>query len=160
MENVDVTKAFDNNKVIKLVNGEEVTLPRLTIGKIMVVTDAVSTLINAAREKVPNIAGLIGADAPEGSGVLLAQALPAVIPVLMNEIVNVLAKYLGKDHDWIKDQLDMEDLVNISTPFFADIFKQGNHVAGALAKVFPAKTISEPQSQNSQTSSQASTDGQ
>lgn len=139
MSEVSVDKPFQEPVVVKIQNGEEITLPRLTIGKIMAVTDAMSVLIDSAKEKSPEIFNIIGGKSGENVGVKLVETLPALFPLLLEQIVNVLSKYLGKDAEWIKDNMDMEDLVAVATPFFGGILKQGNHLLGpineALAKI-------------------------
>jgi len=126
-------KPFQNELVkVMLSNGEEVTLPRLTIGKILAVTDAMSVLISSAKEKSPEIFEMLGGKGGENAGGQLLQTLPQLLPVLGNQVVNVLSIYLGKPAQEIKDNWDMGDVVAVATPFFADITAQGNKVLGPL----------------------------
>jgi hypothetical protein len=126
-------KPFQKELVkVTLTNGETVDLPRLTVGKIMVVTDAMSTLITSAKEKSPEIFEIISGKAGDNIGAQLVQTLPQLLPLLLEQIVNVLSLYLVRDAEWIKETMDMEDLVAVATPFFADILKQGNKVMGPL----------------------------
>jgi len=62
----------------------------------------------------------------------LVQTLPQLLPLLINQVVNVLGIYLGKDTAEIKENWDMGDVVAVATPFFADITAQGSKVLGPL----------------------------
>ena len=146
-------EAFQNSpRTVKLSTGEEIPLPRLTLGKILAVTKSMQNLISAVKDKSPEIMNLFGGEAPENAGAILMGALPSLVGPLLEEIVIVLSDYLGKPSDWIKENMDMEDLVAVATPFFGDIFKQGNVAMVALGKAFPTKTqtpeISTDQSQS------------
>jgi len=126
-------KPFQNELVkVMLSNGEEVTLPRLTIGKILAVTDAMSVLISSAKEKFSEIFEMLSGKGGDNIGGQLVQTLPQLLPVLINQVVNVLGIYLGKDTAEIKENWDMGDVVAVATPFFADITKQGSKVLGPL----------------------------
>jgi len=126
-------KPFQNELVkVMLSNGEEVTLPRLTIGKILAVTDAMSTLISTAKEKSPEVFEMLSGKGGDNIGGQLVQTLPQLLPVLINQVVNVLGIYLGKDTAEIKENWDMGDVVAVATPFFADITAQGSKVLGPL----------------------------
>jgi hypothetical protein len=116
----------------------EVILPRLTLKKIMAVTDGVDKLVNAAKEKSPQVFELFNKnDGNISIGIEVVKLLPAILPILMTEITNVLAAYLDKEPAWVQENMDMEDLVAVATPFFANILKQGNHLTGALGQMFP-----------------------
>jgi len=126
-------KPFQNELVkVMLSNGEEVTLPRLTIGKILAVTDAMSVLISSAKDKSPEIFEMLSGKGGDNIGGQLVQTLPQLLPLLINQVVNVLGIYLGKDTQEIKENWDMGDVVAVATPFFADITKQGSKVLGPL----------------------------
>jgi len=126
-------KPFQNELVkVMLSNGEEVTLPRLPIGKILAVTDAMSTLISTAKEKSPEIFEMLSGKGGDNIGGQLVQTLPQLLPLLINQVVNVLGIYLGKDTAEIKENWDMGDVVAVATPFFADITAQGSKVLGPL----------------------------
>ena len=126
-------KPFQNELVkVMLSNGEEVTLPRLTIGKILAVTDAMSVLISSAKDKSPEIFEMLSGKGGDNIGGQLVQTLPQLLPLLINQVVNVLGIYLGKDTAEIKENWDMGDVVAVATPFFADITKQGSKVLGPL----------------------------
>jgi len=126
-------KPFQNELAkAMLSNGEEVTLPRLTIGKILAVTDAMSVLISSAKEKSPEIFEMLSGKGGDNIGGQLVQTLPQLLPLLINQVVNVLGIYLGKDTAEIKENWDMGDVVAVATPFFADITAQGSKVLGPL----------------------------
>lgn len=135
-----MSEAFQDAPKVKLKNGEEVVLPRLTIGKIMGVAKSVQSLVKAAKEEAPEIFELISGKSPENAAAHLVQSLPTLFPLLLDQIVDVLAAYLNKDREWINDNMDMEDLVNIATPFFENILKQGNYLLGPLSGVMQ-KTV-------------------
>lgn len=139
-------KPFVKEKQIIMIGEEKnipVELPRLTLKKIMAVTDGVDKLVNAAREKSPQVFELFnrnGNSTDISLGMELVKLLPSILPVLMNEITNVLATYLNKDKEWVEDNMDMEDLVAVATPFFGNILRQGTHLTGALSNLFPKQS--------------------
>lgn len=140
-------KAFIKERQTVMVGDEkniEVALPRLSLKKIMAVTDAVDKLVQSAKEKSPQLFEVFGANKDElNLGMEVVKILPNILPVLMEEITKVLAIYLDKDQEWIKDNFDMEDLVAVATPFFENILNQGSHVTKAFQQMFPAKSENE-----------------
>ena len=139
-------KPFQEPVEITLVNGEKVVLPRLTIGKIMDVTDAMNELMDSAKEKTPQIFDLFTGKENDNIGMRLVQTLPTLLPVLLVQVVNLLSKYLGKDVKYVKENMDMEDMVNILTPFFGGILAQGNHLLGPLNQALQGLSKTSPQS--------------
>lgn len=140
----------------------EVPLPRLTLKKIMAVTGAVDKLIKSAKDKSPQLFDLFTKNSDTSNlsvGVELVKLVPSLLPVIMEEMVDVIAIYLGKPKEWVEDNMDMEDLVATAQPFFVSIMKQANHVLGPLSKLFPKAEVLPEQSQTSSTSSLAPTDG-
>jgi len=131
-EVVDGDKPFQGPATVTLQDGTVVTLPRLTIGKIMAVTGAMSNLITAVKEKSPEVFEMLSGKEDQNIGVKMVQTLPQVFPVVLKEVVNVLSIYLNKDTKDIEENYDMEDLVAIAIPFFADITRQGSKVMGPL----------------------------
>lgn len=128
--------AFINKKhTIKLPNGEELEVPRLTIGRILTVTNHIAELVKAAKEEVP---GLLDLDAatkdPTEIGTRILQAIPAILPKVSEHIVSIVSVYINKDEDWVKDTLDLEDLAAIASPFFENILHQGNLVMKMVNK--------------------------
>lgn len=128
-------KAFTDPEEITLVNGEKVVLPRLTIGKILALTEGMDELISTAKQKAPGIFELFNGGA-ENNPAELVQALPQLIPLLLSQIVKVLSTYLGKDKKWVEENMDLEDLVAVATPFFGSTIKQANHILGPLNNLF------------------------
>lgn len=132
-------KPFKGPVEIELKNGEKVILPRLTLGKIVAVTDSMNTLISIAQEKTPQLFDVISGKSGDNAGSQIIQMLPTILPYLISELIIVISAYLGKEEDWVKDNMDMEDLVAVATPFFGDILVQGKHliapVTEALKKV-------------------------
>lgn len=133
--------------VVKLKNGENVVLPKLTIGKIMMITDSMNELIKEAGMQAPELIKIFTEDS-EAAGINLVKSLPTLLPVLLGQVVKVLSKYLGIEEEFIKDNMDLEDLVNVTTPFLANILAQGNHLVGplnqAMAKLKPTPTGKSP----------------
>ena len=127
----------------------EVELPRLTLKKIMLVTGAVEKLVNVAKEKSPQLFELFSESDRSNLGIEVMKLVPSLLPVLLNEVTEVLALYTGKEKSWVEDNCDMEDLMAIATPFFQDILAQSRHLIGPLASLFPknAVEISPPPSQ-------------
>lgn len=132
-------KPFTPAEKIKLSNGDEITLPRMTLGKILATTDSMGKLIEAIKKKAPDLFDLFSGTNNQDNeqlGMHVIKALPVVIPLVADEVVTVLASYLNKDKQWILDQMDVEDLVAVATPFFASTTQQTNHLLKALNQAF------------------------
>jgi septum formation topological specificity factor MinE len=118
----------------------EIELPRLTLGKIIAVTKAVETLMSSAKEKSPQLFELFTKNKENDNmqvGVELVKLLPSILPTILEEITEVIAIYINKDKEWVKNTMDVEDLVAIATPFFENILSQGSHIVGPLSNLFP-----------------------
>lgn len=118
----------------------EILLPRLTLKKILALTEAVDTLVKAAKEKSPQLFEIFTKNQNNDNlsvGVELVKLAPSILPVLLGEISQVLAIYINRDKEWVEDNLDLEDLVAIATPFFGHISKQASHILGPLSNLFP-----------------------
>ncbi len=126
--------AFVNKKhSIVLPSGEELTVPRLTIGRILTVTNNIAELVKAAKEEIPELLDLESTvKNPAEIGTRILQAIPAMLPKVSQHIVSIVACYIDKDEDWVKDNLDLEDLTAIATPFFENILHQGNLVMSMI----------------------------
>ena len=120
---------------VKLSNGEEIKLPRMTLGKILAVTNAISTLVKAVKKEYPELFKGNEVDMAK-IGMHILNFLPEMLPVVGNEVIGVIATYLGKKPEWVADTMDAEDLVNVATPFLQTIMSQGNHLLGAINKGF------------------------
>ena len=123
-----MNNVFQEPKKILLSNNEEVVLPRLTLGKINAVAGSIAQFIKAVREHDPNLT--LDWDEmeknPTGVVVKLLKILPAVLPVLSKEIIIIIAAYLNKKTEWVEDNMDLEDLAKVATPFLVNIFQQGS----------------------------------
>jgi hypothetical protein len=128
-------------QIVRISNGQhEIVLPRMTLKKIMAVTDGMDKLVQSAKEKSPQVFEIFNkTDDNLSLGLEIVKVLPSILPLLMSEIINILSVYLEKDKDWIENNFDMEDLVAVATPFFEDILKQGSHLTDALTRMFPKK---------------------
>jgi hypothetical protein len=122
-------------KVIKLTSGEEITLPRMTLGKILAVTNAISTLVKAVKKEYPDLFKDSEVDVA-ALGLHIIRCLPEMLPVIGDQIVGVIATYIGKESKWVMANMDIEDLVNVATPFLQITMQQGNHLLGAINKGF------------------------
>lgn len=121
----------NEKKTIKLTTGEDLVLPRMTLGKILAVTNAISTLVKAVKKEYPDL--FKGNETDMAAiGMHILNFLPEMLPTIGNEIIGVIATYLGKPPTWVADTMDAEDLVNVATPFLQTIMKQGNHLLGAI----------------------------
>lgn len=132
----------------------DIELPRLTLKKIMLVTGAVEKLVKTAQEKSPQLFELFSKTGETDKNQLtmeVVKLIPALLPVIMEEVTEVIAIYIGKDKDWVQDNLDVEDLVAIGTPFFQNILQQGNHLLGPLANLFPKNEAEKASTEPSQT---------
>jgi hypothetical protein len=143
--------AFTVNEVktIKLTNGEELKLPRMTISKILAVTNAISVLVKAVKKEYPDLFKNDTADITQ-IGMHVLRFLPEMLPVVGDQIILVIATYLGKNPDWVADTMDAEDLVNVATPFLQTIMSQGNHLLGAINKGFAVEAPPSPNQSTTQ----------
>lgn len=144
--------AFVNEKrTLILSNGEQVVLPRMTIGKILSVTNAISILVKAVKKEYPDFFK------NEDYGTIAMQfikCLPEMFPVIGEQVVGVIATYLGKDNAWVNDVMDMEDLVAVATPFLQTIMAQGNHLLGAINQSLGKSPSPDQNTETSTTSSE------
>jgi hypothetical protein len=132
----------DKKKTITLGNDEKtvITLPRLSLKKILALTKAVDTLVRVAKEKSPELFTLLSQTNRDDNltlGVELVKLAPTLLPVLMDEVSQVIGIYIDKDKEWVEDNMDLEDLVAVATPFFGLIFSQASHVMAPLANLMP-----------------------
>jgi len=128
-----MSDAFNIPEKIKLSTGEEVELPKLSLKKIKQVTGAVAKLMQALKEQDPTLFDGAELDKnPENMGLKILSAIPSILPTVVDETIQVAAVYLGKDQDWIEDNLDLEDLGKVIIPFFVHTLKQGNNLYGLI----------------------------
>jgi len=135
-------EAFVSNQKVKLKNGEEVVLPPLTLKKILLVTKSVSVFVDEVKKHLPNLVQDIDSlgDTSTSSthtlsiGAKIIESLPSILPVVIEQLIDVIATYLGKEKEWVLDNMDMEDLVNVAGPFFLVILSQGNILAAGVNK--------------------------
>lgn len=141
-------------------NRVKVVLPRMTLKKIMAVTHAVDKLVKSAQEKSPQFFELFsGRTDTTGIGLEIVKLLPTMLPPILDEVIEVIAIYINKDKEWVSDNMDVEDLVAVATPFFGAIMAQATHVVNPLSNMFQKQETSQPSSQNSSTSLDSATDG-
>jgi len=157
-------KPFQSDRQVVMVGEKkdiEVVIPRLTLKKIMAVTGSVDRLVKSAKEKSPELFDLFTKDGVENKNlaVELVKLTPTILPIILQDVIDILSIYLDKPKEFIED-MDVADLVAVATPFFVDISKQGNHLLGPLGSLFQKSATSQPQSENSSTSSEPTTDGQ
>ncbi len=128
--------AFKNPVKIQLSNGEDLDLPRLTLGKLNAVAGSIAQLVKAIKNENPDLLNFEDFEAnPTGIGSKIIQAVPALLPTVSGEIVTLVAIYLGKEKEWVEDTMDLEDLSKVVLPFFTNILKQGNLVFAAFKRV-------------------------
>ncbi len=131
--------AFAKNLgTVKLVDGTDIVLPRLTIGKVLAVSKSLATLVKKIKTESPDLMSAESYDPEKGtaSAQVLA-ALPAMLPVVLEEVVDLVANYLGKDVSEVQE-LEVEDIIAIATPFFASILASGNKAMDAFNKAVPS----------------------
>lgn len=143
-------ECFVHTEKVKLKNKEEVVLPPLTLRKILAVTKGVANLVEAAKKEFPELATLFEqGDNPTQIGLIVVQKLPSLIPQVLGELTDVLATYLDKPKEYILDNFEIEDLVAVSTPFFANILRGANITLDTFNNAFKseAQNSSEVKSQ-------------
>lgn len=136
-----MTNAFQEPKKITLSNGEEIELPRLTLGKINAVAGSIAVFIKAVRDYDPNLK-FDWTEIEKNPSVIVVRLLtilPAVLPVFSKEITVIIAAYLKKEKSWVEDNMDLEDLAEVVTPFLTSIFKQGNALFGVIGSLMNPK---------------------
>ncbi len=137
----------DNPKKIILSCGEEITLPRMTIGKILHVTHALSELAKVTKKEFPDLLTGVEMDKDPGvAGTKILKALPEILPVVADQVVDLIASYLGKETAWVKDNMDLEDLSKVAFPFFEAFMAQSNHLVGAFNKIAKQEPLDKPSS--------------
>lgn len=140
MDNKDKEIVFVEGETLRLNGGDVIKIPRLTIGKILSISSAISKLAKAAKEEAPELfSAKEWAENPEAFGPKLVGALPILFPVLSEQIVDVVASYIGREPDWVKENIDLEDLGEIATPLFASLLSQGNLLMGKINQAFEEK---------------------
>ena len=142
MENEEKDVAFNKEKYIIISTGEQLELPRLTIGKILSISAGIATLAKSAKKEAPELFSNKDTES-EGFGFQLIQAFPVLLPVLSGEIIALLSTYLKKEPEWVKDNLNLEDLAMIATPLFANLLSQGNNLVQAINDTFKKNDQSE-----------------
>ncbi len=116
---------------VTLSNGEDLVLPRLTLRRILALTESLSKVVVALKPLVPDLfdieklrAGQFGIDPAA-----LISRIPQLLSPLYDEIIEVLVVYLGKDMEWIDDTFDLEDMIKVCVPLFGSIISQGTQLA-------------------------------
>ncbi len=140
-----MNNAFQQPKKILLNGGEEIELPRLTLGKINAVAGSIAVFIKAVREYDPNLS-FDWQDIeknPSAMVVKLLTIIPAVLPVFSKEIIAIIAAYLNREKSWVEDNMDLEDLAQVVTPFLTSIFKQGNALFAVIGSLMKSKPETE-----------------
>lgn len=135
MEDKEKDVAFNREKYIIISTGEQLELPRLTIGKILSLSAGIAALAKSAKKEAPELFSNKDT-ASESFGFQLIQAFPVLLPVLSGEIIALLSTYLKKEPEWVKDNLNLEDLAMITTPLFANLLSQGNNLVQAINDTF------------------------
>lgn len=128
--------AFKNPVKIQLSNGEDLELPRLTLGKLNAVAGSIAALVKAIKAENPDLLNFDDFETnPTGTGSKILQAVPALLPTVSSQVISLVAIYLGKEEEWVTETMDLEDLSKVVLPFFMNILKQGNLVFAAFKKV-------------------------
>ena len=135
MDDKEKDVAFNREKYIIISTGKQLELPRLTIGKILSISAGIAALAKSAKREAPELFNNKDPES-EGFGFQLVQSLPVLLPVLSEEIITLLSTYLKKEPEWIKDELNLEDLAMIITPLFANLLSQGNNLVKAINDTF------------------------
>lgn len=140
-----MSEAFKANLgKVSLSNGEEVELPRLTIGRLKTVSKSVANLVTKIKEAAPDVFSMdVSTDsAALTAGARIMGALPSVLPEVFDEVVAVVSSYLNKDQKWVEESLDLEDMSKILYPFFGSILSQGNILLSAFNEAVSGKSKS------------------
>jgi len=146
-------QAFVHDQEVELSSGKKVKLPPLTLRKVLTLTQSVANLITKAKEHLPP--AVFSADT-SGSTVAfeVAKALPILLPQVIEELSEVLSKYLGIEKDQILDEYTPEDLVAVASPFFGRIIASGTLVIEKFNVMFPTeKTTTAQKSSESESKS-------
>ncbi len=137
MDKEEKDVAFNREKYINISTGEQLELPRLTIGRILSISAGIAALAKSAKKEAPELFSDKAVNPEsESFGFQLVQSLPVLLPVLSGEIINLLSTYLKKEPEWIKENLNLEDLAMIVTPLFANLLSQGNSLVKAINDTF------------------------
>lgn len=116
------------------INGNNITLPRLTLRKTMHATKAVADLLLAVKEKLPADVDIVNllrnsatdANASVNFGSEVLKLIPHMLPQVIDQAAEVVAVYLDISKDEVLDKFDLNDIVKVLIPFFTNILSQGN----------------------------------
>ncbi len=115
-QKVEMEIFFKGGHEIVLSNGETFKIPRLTWGKEAKVIRALGGLIN----KVPSLRD-VKLDKLSGSDIL--KVFPTIMEIAPDYLSDIVVHLSGEDISWVRDNLDIQDVVNIIYPFFPRIGK-------------------------------------
>lgn len=135
---MSTNEAFVHTEEVELNDGTKVKLPPLTLRKVLTLTQSVAKLVTKCKESLPE-----GVFNGEGSVVAfeVAKVLPTIVPAVIEELSEVLAKYLDITKDQILDSYTPEDLVAVATPFFVRITKSANVIIEKFNGMFPTAKV-------------------
>ena len=126
---------------VDLTDGERLELPRLTLRRILLVTDTLAKMIEKLQAEHPEVMTVLLT--PEGSvnlrfGSFIVANLHKILPTVMHEVYDFIVVYTGKDRAWVDEHVDLDDTVAILTPFFTTISTQ---LSGLINRYAPPEPV-------------------
>ena len=105
--------AFVEENIIRLCNGQEITLPRLSWGTELKIYKKIS---KALEQIVPE-----SAESPEAISPKVAMKLLTDFGDILSEVAGLILK---KDRAWIEENLTAEDMIRVVLPLSINIFRR------------------------------------
>jgi len=124
---------FQPDRRVKLENGQEIQLPKLTWGRECKLLRIISDLVSQ-----PPFKGLKLENATAST---LISVLPQLAAAAAPKLTEFVAVVTGKDKAWVEDNCSLNDILEITIPFFA---AYTNNLAGKVDQL--AKRVQSPQS--------------
>lgn len=125
-------------EIVTLSDGTEIELPRLTNGRMAHISKSLSHLIDVVIEKAPEgtFNGWFGGQQKDGAassdlGMQIVKLLPQMFPIVLDEIISLMALYLDEPREWI-EELSPEDLTKIFSPFLKSVLVNMNQLLNMI----------------------------
>lgn len=113
----DVDVFFPVPEFINTINGERIIIPLMNLKKEFEIGHAITRII----KKIPNLQGLnLRALQPE----TITKMLPVLMETAPEELTFMASTILGKDQEWIGDNLDLDILMDLLIPFFLRVLRK------------------------------------
>lgn len=126
----------DTKETVTLSNGDFIELNKMTLRRVLSSSIILSELVTEIKLKYPEVVtnlfdiktGTIHSDYIPTLINELPILIPGVFPTVLNKLADLSVIFTNVDKNIILDEWTMEDLVEVSKPFFGYILKSLNQV--------------------------------